>query len=290
MDRRLADGAARARGGRRGAGCPAHPASRSDRLRRRRGVCLPHAPGRDIGRGRYLPDLRHGARQGARSLPRDAAQKREDGVSEDSIAIAQILSRAANGVADNLVGYYPAALRDHFFRYEAYAPAWLQTDADVAVLLYRDQLPALDPGEIVTFSPTMRPETTVELRLDPGRVEEWDASLSLVHFHLAGAGARPEMPRGSVGWVKLPARPRHMQVVPAGAVLESPDGPYVLVIGGDRRSASKRPISVGRTVTGLAAVVGGLALHEQVVSANAFFWDAERRLQPERLAASGSAR
>jgi multidrug efflux pump subunit AcrA (membrane-fusion protein) len=80
-----------------------------------------------------------------------------------------------------------------------------------------------------------------------------------------------------------------MQVIPAGAVLESPEGPYVLVIGGDRRSASKRPISVGRTVTGLAAVVGGLALHEQVVSANAFFWDAERRLQPERLATSGSA-
>ena len=56
----------------------------------------------------------------ARSLPRDGAgQRREDGASEDSIAIAQILSRSANGVADNLVGYYPAALRDHFFRYEA---------------------------------------------------------------------------------------------------------------------------------------------------------------------------
>ena len=227
----------------------------------------------------------------ARSLPRDSAgQKREDGASEDGIAIAQILSRSASGVADNLVGYYPAALRDHFFRYEAYAPAWLQTDTDVAVLLYRDQLPALDPAEVVMFSPTMRPETTVELSLDPGRVEPWDASLSLVHFHLDAAGHRPETPRGSVGWVKFPARPRHMQVIPAGAVLESPDGPYVLVIGGDRRSASKRPISVGRTVTGLAAVVDGLALHEQVVSANAFFWEAERRLQPERPAASGSAR
>jgi len=227
----------------------------------------------------------------ARSLPRESGQRREDGASdEDSIAIAHILAHAANGVADNLVGYYPAALREHFFRYEAYAPAWMETDVDMAVLLYRDELPALDPDEVVTFSPTMRPEATVELRLGLGRVEDWDASLSRVHFRLDAGGARPETARGTVGWVKFPARPRHMQVIPAGAVLESPDGPYVLVIGGDRRSASKRPIGVGRTVTGLAAVTGGLALHEQVVSANAFFWDAERRLQPERLAASGGAR
>jgi hypothetical protein len=226
----------------------------------------------------------------ARSLPRDPAQRREDGASEDSIAIAQILSRAANGVADNLVGYYPAALRDHSFRYEAYAPAWLETDVDVAVLLYRDEVPALDPAEVVTFSPTMRPEAAVAIRLGARPVEEWDGSLSLAHFRLDTGAPASETSRGTVGWVKFPARPRHMQVIPAGAVLESPQGPYALVIGPDRRSASKRPISVGRTVTGLAAIVGGLALHEQVVSANAFFWDAERRLQPERLAASGDAR
>jgi multidrug efflux pump subunit AcrA (membrane-fusion protein) len=226
-----------------------------------------------------------------RSLPRDPAQRREDGASdEDSVAIAQILSQAANGVADNLIGYYPAALRDHFFRYEAYAPAWMETDADVAVLLYRDQLPALDPAEVVTFSPASRPEAAFETRIHPDRIEEWDASLSLVHFRLDPEVPAPAPPRGTVVWVKFPARPRHMQVIPVGAVLESSEGPYALVIGADRRSASKRPISVGRTVTGLAAIVGGLALHEQVVSANAFFWDAERRLQPEHLAASGSAR
>jgi hypothetical protein len=225
----------------------------------------------------------------ARSLPRDPARGRDDGASEDSIAVAQILAQAASGVAHNLVGYYPAALREHFFRYESYAPAWLESDVDVAVLLYRDELPALDPAEAVTFSPTKLPGTAVELRLGSRPPEDWDRSLSLVHFRLGGGAPQPDTPRGTVGWVKLPARPRHMQVIPAGAVLQSPEGPYALVIGGDRRTASKRPISVGRTVTGLAAVVGGLALHEQVVSANAFFWDAERRLQPERLAASEGA-
>lgn len=226
----------------------------------------------------------------ARSLPRDPVRGREDSASEDSIAVAQILAQAANGVADNLVGYYPAALREHFLRYETYAPAWFETDVDVAVLLYRDELPALDPAEAITFSPTKLPATAVELRLGSRPPEGWDRSLSLVHFRLGTGAPQPETPRGTVGWVKFPARPRHMQVIPAGAVLQSPDGPYALVIGGERRAASKRPIAVGRTVTGLAAIVGGLALHEQVVSANAFFWDAERRLQPERLAARGGAR
>jgi multidrug efflux pump subunit AcrA (membrane-fusion protein) len=90
--------------------------------------------------------------------------------------------------------------------------------------------------------------------------------------------------------VKFPARPRHIQVIPAGAVLESPDGPYVLVIAPGRGTASKRFVDIGRTVSGLAAVVGGLDLREQVVSANAFFWDAERRLHPERLATSDGSR
>jgi hypothetical protein len=225
----------------------------------------------------------------ARTLARDPARGRDDGAPEDSIAVAQILAQAASGVADNLVGYYPAALRDHFFRYETYAPAWLESDVDVAVLLYRDELPALDPAEAVIFSPTKRQGTAVELRLDSRPPEDWDRSLSLVHFRIGAGAPQPETPRGTVGWVKLPARPRHMQVIPAGAVLQSPEGPYALVLGGDRRTASKRPISIGRTVTGLAAITGGLARHELVVSANAFFWDAERRLQPERLAASEGA-
>jgi hypothetical protein len=225
----------------------------------------------------------------ARSLPRDPARGRDDGASEDSIAIAQILAQAANGVADNLVGYYPAALREHFFRYETYAPAWLESDVDVAVLLYRDELPALDPAESVIFSPTKLPGTAVELRLGSRPPEEWGRSLSLVRFRLGTGAPQPETPRGTVGWVKFPARPRHVQVIPAGAVLQSSEGPYALVIGENRRTASKRPISVGRSVTGLAAIAGGLELHEQVVSANAIFWDAERRLQPERLVASEGA-
>jgi hypothetical protein len=47
-------------------------------------------------------------------------------------------------------------------------------------------------------------------------------------------------------------------------------------------AATRRAIEVGRITTGLAAVLSGLDLRELVVSVNAFFWDAERRLQGDR--------
>lgn len=225
----------------------------------------------------------------ARSLLPDPAQNREDGAADDTIAAAQILSRAAGGVATNLVGYSPSPVRQHVLRYEVFAPAWLETDLDLAVLVYRDQLPALDSGEVAIFSsttsPGQSPGSEVEVHFVPEPPKAWDQSLALVHF--ARAAAAPALRRGTVGWVKFPPRPRSMQVIPAGAVLEAPEGPYVLVIAGDRGTATRRPIEVGRIVTGLAAVLSGLELREQVVSVNAFFWDAERRLQGERRAGGG---
>jgi multidrug efflux pump subunit AcrA (membrane-fusion protein) len=80
-----------------------------------------------------------------------------------------------------------------------------------------------------------------------------------------------------------------MEVIPANAVLQSPAGPYVLVFARDRGTASKRSIEIGRTTTGLAAVTSGLGLREMVVSVNAFFWDAERRLHADARAGGGGA-
>jgi hypothetical protein len=95
------------------------------------------------------------------------------------------------------------------------------------------------------------------------------------------AGADP-VSAGTVGWLKFARRPRPMLVIPAGGVLEDSEGPYVLVVSAADGMAKRRAIEVGRTTTGVAAVLSGLVLREQVVSVNAFFWDAERRLQGDR--------
>jgi hypothetical protein len=145
------------------------------------------------------------------------------------------------------------------------------------VLLYGDQLPTLEPGEHAVFSATADPHAELAVTLAPGAPERWDRSMSLVRFAPAPGAATPGP--GTVGWVKFAARPRHLEIIPANAVLQSPDGPYVLVFARERGTAAKRSIEVGRTFTGVSAVLSGLSLREQVVSVNAFFWDAERRLQ-----------
>ncbi len=200
---------------------------------------------------------------------------------EDTIAAAQLLSKAAGGLASNLVGYYPAPVRQHVLRYEIYAPAWVEEDNRVAAQLYGDQLPTLEPDERASFSPTAEPIAARDVRYVAGTpAQPWDRSTSLVRFAVE-AGAAP-LPAGTVGWVKFARRPRQMLVIPAGAVLEDSEGPYVLVFTRADGVARRRAIEVGRITTGVAAVLSGLDLREQVVSVNAFFWDAERRLQGER--------
>ena len=68
-------------------------------------------------------------------------------------------------------------------------------------------------------------------------------------------------------------------VVRAGAVLESPEGPYVLVVSEDRRTVTKRPVEVGNVIYGYAAVVSGLRENENVAATHTAFLDAERRLR-----------
>ena len=207
----------------------------------------------------------------------------------DSVSAAQLLSSAAGGLSANLVGYYPSPVRQHVLRYEIYAPAWLDSDGVLTAQIYGDQLPTLEPGEHALFSPTAEPEMQRDVWLAPGAARPWDRSTSLVRFNFEPPA--DALPSGTVGWVKFARRPRPMSVIPAAAVLESPDGPYVLVFSSADGAATRRAIEVGRVTTGLAAVLSGLNLREQVVSVNAFFWDAERRLQGDQAgqrAAGGS--
>jgi hypothetical protein len=71
------------------------------------------------------------------------------------------------------------------------------------------------------------------------------------------------------------------------AVLQSSEGPYVLVFNPARGSASKRAVAIGKVFSGMAAVLSGLSSRELVVSMNAFFWDAERKLSADQRMQSG---
>src|SRR4029077_15408776 len=97
-----------------------------------------------------------------------------------------------------------------------------------------------------------------------------------------------DLPPGAAGWVRLDPKSREALGGPALAVVQSGDGPYVLVFTPARGTVAKRPIEIGKIFSGWAAVLSGVNPRELVVSMNTFFWDAERRMQPDQRAQSGA--
>lgn len=198
---------------------------------------------------------------------------------EDAVDVAALLAQGPGAWSPNLVGDAPAAVRRRAPRAEVFAPAWIERDGSLTVLVYRDQLPNLTPGELVVFSPTARPDEASTAR----RVDEppapWDDATARVRFTLAPARAVP-LRTDTVGWARFEARPRTTLVVPAGAVVRTENDAHVLVRTGSAIRA--RAVELGRTTAGTTAVLSGLSPREQVATTNVFFWDAERRLARDR--------
>jgi len=84
---------------------------------------------------------------------------------------------------------------------------------------------------------------------------------------------------GQVGWLRIADKARAVLGISESAVLQAPEGPYVLALAGGERF-EKRPIEIGETFArqGFAVVLSGLRANELVVSRATFFVDAERRL------------
>lgn len=164
---------------------------------------------------------------------------------------------------------------------ELRGPAWVEDDHVIAAVFYNDQIDALVADEPGSFSPTEAPRTTFAVRRTADPVVAWDRSTSRIRFQLdtghtsKAAGPLP----GAIGWLELARRSREVLTVPASSVLQGPEGPYVLVPGGDGR-VDKRPIEIGETFLkqGLAVVLSGLRVHDRVISRATFFLDADRRL------------
>jgi hypothetical protein len=157
------------------------------------------------------------------------------------------------------------------------APAWVEDDGSVVAIVYDDEIEGLDRQGRGSFSPSSAPGDVVAVEREPVTPEPWDRSTSRVRFRAeATPGPRP----GDVGWVRLPAMRRELEVVPRGAVLESDRGPYVLVSSPEQRLAV-RPVEIGRVLGDYAVVLSGLRLQERVSVRGAPLLDAERRLRRE---------
>ena len=167
------------------------------------------------------------------------------------------------------------------FNQEIRAAAWVEADGLVLAVFYRDEIEALARAEDVSFWPAKNESSRRTVRLAPDPIVTWDRSTSLVPFRFDPISSA--LRRGQIGWVVLPARPRELLVVSSNAVIDSPEGPYVIgPASKDGRSLAKRPVELGRVFNGVAVVMSGLRVGEPVVVADTFFLDAERRLRADR--------
>jgi heavy metal-binding protein len=263
-----------------GWGCPMHPEVRAAAP----GACpicgmalVPTGPPRGEAAA-----ARTGAAASAPSRAAASAPSGEPGGGRAPLSAAYVSAEAAN-----LVRYSMGLARRRVLPAEVFAPARVAGDGLVMAQLYQDELAALAPDERALFLPAAAPGTEIPVRRAEAPPLAWDRSVWQVGFRLEpAAGARASA--GAAGWVKLSHRRREMLVVPQSAVLQSPDGPYVLVYSLDRRTITTRPVATGKVFLGVTAVASGLREREVVVVMNTFFFDAERRLRNDANAAAAA--
>jgi hypothetical protein len=162
---------------------------------------------------------------------------------------------------------------------ELRGPASVGADGEVTALFFDDEIAALDDAEPGTFTPTAAPGVEIALHRVAGPPERWDRSSGRIRFRPVAGRAGPRLSAGEAGWVELAPRPRQVLAVPASAVVQSPEGPYVLAWTGSGFNFEKRPIEIGETFLkqGLVVVLSGLRVNERVVGRATFFLEADRR-------------
>lgn len=157
---------------------------------------------------------------------------------------------------------------------------------------YQEEAAALQPGDRGTFTPSGPGRRAVEVRLLGGARADADSPRVTLRFEVTFDGGAIDAcgqdggapGDGEVGWLDLGERTLEVLVVPAQSVIESPEGPFVMIASDDGRSFPRRGVRLGRTFDGLAVVQGGPEEGQQVVTMGAFLLDAERRLVMQREA------
>jgi hypothetical protein len=161
---------------------------------------------------------------------------------------------------------------------ELRGPAWVDDDGSLWAIFYNDQIEALAADEPAAFAPGDAPSATVAARRTADAPVAMDRSTSRIRFQTAKGTAR--LAAGRTGWLEAAPRPRAVVGVAASAVLQSPEGPYVLAWTGHDYTFVKRPIDIGETFfkQGFAVVLSGLQPNDRVIARATFFVDADRRL------------
>lgn len=188
----------------------------------------------------------------------------------------------ASDEARRLLRFSVAPVRRNVLPGEVFAPAIVEADGTITARLYRDELATLAADERAEFVPGDAPGDAVRVQRNT-RDPVIHATIADVEFRPdpvpAGGAAPAGPPAGRLGWVKLTYRSRDMLVVRSSAVIHGPDGPYVLVFSAEKGNLTRRPVELGKEWEGMTAIVGGVRDKEFVVMADAFSFDAERRLQ-----------
>jgi hypothetical protein len=158
--------------------------------------------------------------------------------------------------------------------------AWAESGEAGVALYPRDWAELVKPGDEGLFEPESGPRGPnphgIKVRVTAAPHEPWDAATVLVRFRLdEHAGA--DLQAKEVGSIKLATRLRNGLVVKDTAIVQSPEGPYVLIASEDRRTFTKRPVEIGSTLYEYASVVGGAREDEYAVALHTFVLDSERR-------------
>jgi multidrug efflux pump subunit AcrA (membrane-fusion protein) len=161
---------------------------------------------------------------------------------------------------------------------ELEAPAVVNDGGDVIVRLYPDEAATLRPGAAASFVPGWSAAPSVEVRLVGAAPSPAEGPASReVRFRAAAPAA--VSPAGAVGRLRFSVGRRRALVVPLCALIESPEGPYVLTVSTDRRTFTLREVEVGRAYPAFVVVLAGAHPGDRIAVMDAFFIDAERRLR-----------
>lgn len=155
------------------------------------------------------------------------------------------------------------------------------TDMRLVAVVHPEELASLLRNEAGRFTPSIAGGRATAIRLSLDASEERDDGMALVRFRVERSDAR--LRPGTPGWIDLPGRRRMVLVIPTSALIESPDGPYILASSADRQTFTKRPVVVGSSLSYYTILLSGAQVGDLVVVMEAFFLNAELRLRTGAL-------